>query len=260
MSADVVFTSDAGLALAAQSVGGSASIWGLFRASFDVFTVLLLLGSFVAVTIIVRAVLDLRESRVNPPASEQRLRELLEAGRLGEARAFADEDGAVVSRVLAAAMRESGLGRDAAREAAELQAGLEVSRLLSRIEPLNVIGNLGPLVGLAGTVWGMILAFVTLNETAGQAGPAALSLGIAKALFHTLLGLLLAIPCLLVFGLYRGRVDRLATRSTADAARLLERLHTAEAAAEAASEHGARLDRPGWPDVGFGEQPQGGPA
>jgi biopolymer transport protein ExbB len=92
------------------------------------------------------------------------------------------------------------------------------------IEPLNVIGNLGPLIGLAGTVWGMILAFNSLGETAGQAGPTDLSLGISKALFHTLLGLCLAIPCLLTFGLYRSVVDRHCTRGVAIASDVIDRL------------------------------------
>jgi biopolymer transport protein ExbB len=94
---------------------------------------------------------------------------------------------------------------------------------MRRIEPLNVIGNLAPLVGLAGTVWGMILAFTALGEAAGSARPAILSLGISKALFHTLLGLMLAIPCLLVFGLYRAVVDRMTAKAMAVTSELLER-------------------------------------
>ncbi|HRJ50737.1 MAG TPA: MotA/TolQ/ExbB proton channel family protein, partial [Phycisphaerales bacterium] len=89
---------------------------------------------------------------------------------------------------------------------------------------LNVIGNLGPLVGLAGTVWGMILAFTSLGDSGGQAGPSDLSLGISKALFHTLLGLCLAIPCLFVFGLYRSIVDRICTRGTVLCGRVVEQL------------------------------------
>jgi biopolymer transport protein ExbB len=85
-----------------------------------------------------------------------------------------------------------------------------------------VIGNLGPLIGLAGTVWGMILAFTTLGESGGQAGPTDLSLGISKALFHTLLGLCLAIPCLLAYGIYRGIIDRHCTRAMIVAAKTIE--------------------------------------
>jgi len=79
-------------------------------------------------------------------------------------------------------------------------------------------------------VWGMILAFTSLGVTEGQAGPAELSVGISKALFHTLLGLVLAIPCLLVAGVYRSAVERLCGRAIAESARLVERLPASEVA------------------------------
>jgi biopolymer transport protein ExbB len=110
------------------------------------------------------------------------------------------------------------------REAAELAASEESARWFRKIDVLSVIGNLGPLVGLAGTVYGMILAFTSLGDSGGQAGPGDLSLGISKALFHTLLGLCLAIPCLLMYGLYRGVVDRLCTRGIILTAEILEML------------------------------------
>jgi biopolymer transport protein ExbB len=72
-----------------------------------------------------------------------------------------------------------------------------------------VLGAIGPLLGLVGTVWGMIIAFTAIGETGGQAAAAQLSIGIAKALFHTFLGLTLAIPSLIAYGLFRERLDRL---------------------------------------------------
>ncbi|MFN0011001.1 MAG: MotA/TolQ/ExbB proton channel family protein, partial [Phycisphaerales bacterium] len=93
-----------------------------------------------------------------------------------------------------------------------------------KIEPLNIIGNLGPLLGLAGTVWGMVIAFAALGQAGGQANPAVLSVGISKALFHTLLGLMLAVPALTVFGFYRSIVDKLCNRAMAISAELVELL------------------------------------
>jgi biopolymer transport protein ExbB len=110
------------------------------------------------------------------------------------------------------------------RDAAELAASEESARWFRKIDLLNVIGNLGPLVGLAGTVWGMILAFTSLGASDGQARPADLSLGISKALFHTLLGLVLAIPCLLAYGIYRGMVDRLCTRAIVVSGEIVEEI------------------------------------
>lgn len=199
-------------------------LWPLFVQSFDLFSVMLLLGSLVAVAWIVRVVLDIRQGSIQPAASSQALDRLIDDGRLSEVARFVSGDRAFVSRVVSAALEHRALGENAMRDAAELQASIESARWFRRIELLNVIGNLGPLIGLAGTVWGMILAFTSLGATGGQAGPTDLSLGISKALFHTLLGLLLAVPCLLVFGIYRGTADRICTEAMAEAARATDRV------------------------------------
>lgn len=199
-------------------------LWPLFIQSFDLFSVALLLGSLIAVAWIVRVALDIRQGSIQPKSSSQTLDRLIGNGRSSEVARFTSGDRAFVSRVVSAALEHRALGQTAMRDAAELQASIESARWFRRIELLNVIGNLGPLVGLAGTVWGMILAFTSLGATGGQAGPTDLSLGISKALFHTLLGLLLAIPCLLVFGVYRGIADRICTDAMAEAARATDRV------------------------------------
>jgi len=203
-------------------------VWELFWQSFDLFTILLVLGSVAAVWVIVKCVIEIRPSSISSGKSAKRLSALIGQGNWGELRAFVQKDSALSSVVVREAIEQSARGRAAMREAAEVTASTECARWFRKIEPLNVIGNLGPLVGLAGTVWGMILAFTTLGVEGGQAGPASLSIGISKALFHTLLGLMLAIPCLLVFGIYRQLVDKICTRAMADAARFVEQLPAEE--------------------------------
>ncbi len=211
----------------AQGEPTGGVLW-LFRESFDLFTVTLVLGSFVAVTLIVRLAMDTRGALVAPEAPGRKARDLLdknEPDRLDKA--LGSDDG-IVASALRAAWKARAQGRDAMREAAEIAASNACGRWTRPVEVLRTIGELGPLVGLAGTVWGMILAFVTLGETGGSAGPTDLSLGISKALFHTLLGLLLAIPCVLAASLFRARLDRLCNKAMAEASELVERL--AEAA------------------------------
>jgi biopolymer transport protein ExbB len=201
-------------ALAQSDVpGGQVGLFGLFLQSFDFFTVLLLLGSASAVTLIASCVFDIRRTRIIPDRSVKRLGQLIDHGRLGELRAFLKTDSSFPARVVAAAIAQEKVGTEAMRESAELAASEECARWFRRIEPLNVLGNIGPLVGLAGTVWGMILAFSALSDAGGSAMVGELAPGISKALFHTLLGLLLAIPCLLVFGLYRSIIDRICTHA-----------------------------------------------
>jgi biopolymer transport protein ExbB len=204
-------------------------VWGLFLQSFDLFTIVLLLGSVTAGAYIFRCFIEIRPGAILARRRVQQITDLVREGRINELRGVVKQDRSFVAVVLRAALQQGGT-RESMREAAELAASEEVASWFRKIEPLNVIGNLGPLVGLAGTVWGMILAFTSLGEAGGQASPAHLSLGISKALFHTLLGLCLAIPALLVFGFYRGIIDRHCTRAMVIAAELVEKLPAEEAA------------------------------
>ncbi len=207
----------------AQQPAAPVGIWPLFTQSFDMFTIVLLAGSVTAGAYIFRALVEIRPSAILPRSRVRSINEMIKAQRFGELRGFVEKDRSFPSLVLRAALQH-GATKDSMREAAELTASELVAGWFRRIEPLNIIGNLGPLIGLAGTVWGMILAFTSLGQSGGQAGPADLSLGISKALFHTLLGLCLAIPCLVVFGFYRSIVDRHCTRAMVVSAEMVEKL------------------------------------
>ncbi|MEO1008816.1 MAG: MotA/TolQ/ExbB proton channel family protein [Planctomycetota bacterium] len=209
--------------LAQSSDDPPLTAWSLFLQSLDVFTVVLVAGSIAAAALFYRCVADVRRTRMLPPEDLGRLDALTATRPLSEIAAYVrgrDAFPAIVLRV----MLESAYTSASAREAAQTAADAECARWLRRIEPLSTIGNLAPLVGLAGTVWGMILAFTTIGVEGGTAGPAELSLGISKALFHTLLGLCLAVPTLLAYGWLRGRTDRLCDEALAISATYVERV------------------------------------
>lgn len=203
----------------APATGGG--VMDLFLKSFDVFTILLLLASLFAVTIIIKALIEVSARNIAPSESEGAIRRTLQDRNVAGLEALLQRDTSFYGHVLRAAHACPG-ERVAIRNAAELAASEQCSRWFRKIEPLNVIGNIGPLLGLAGTVYGMVMAFSALQSTAGNATPADLSGGIAKALFHTLLGLMVALPALLVFGLYRSKIDGLCTRAMAVSAELVE--------------------------------------
>ncbi len=214
----------------------------LFVKSFDLFTILLILGSIVSVAVIIQCIWEIRRKNIVPPHAAETISRLAKFGRWGELRDYVTrEDDSMLARIVRTALDSPGNDRSAVREAAELAAGEESARWFRKVEPLNVIGNLGPLLGLAGTVWGMIIAFTTLTAGGGQADPNALAGGIAKALFHTLLGLLLAVPSLLTFGLYRTFIDKHCTRAMGIAGDVVEQLP------ESPAERGvaARVEHPG---------------
>lgn len=211
------------LAQASTSGPSRTGLWNLFLQSFDFFTVLLLAGSLIGVAAIFVCLFELRENVIAPPKHMERVKDLIRASRWDDLTDALRSDDSFFSRVLRAGMTAGASGsRSTAREAAELTASEESARWFRKIDVLSVIGNLGPLIGLAGTVWGMILAFTSLGDSGGQAGPADLSLGISKALFHTLLGLCLAIPCLLAYGLWKGTVDKHCTRAIVQSSEALE--------------------------------------
>lgn len=219
-------------AVSPAPAGPTGSAWSLFVQSIDIFTIVLVAGSVAAVALLVQCLLGIRRDTVLPQGEVEKLASLVAGGPRSELASYLRSRSSfpalVLKRMLEAedAAGSEALSASAVREAAQLEADTQCARLLRRIEPLSTIGNLAPLVGLAGTVWGMILAFTTIGAEGGAAGPAQLSLGISKALFHTLLGLCLAVPALLAYGFLRSRVDRLCDEALARTTPMVERVAT----------------------------------
>ncbi|HUT29158.1 MAG TPA: MotA/TolQ/ExbB proton channel family protein [Sedimentisphaerales bacterium] len=94
-------------------------------------------------------------------------------------------------------------------------------RLLRKIEWVNLIGNVSPMVGLFGTVFGMIKLFNAIVTAGGQPQPAQLAAGISVALVTTFWGLLIAIPALAIHGFFRNRIDTLVSAATTEAESIL---------------------------------------
>ncbi|MBX3361961.1 MAG: MotA/TolQ/ExbB proton channel family protein [Phycisphaeraceae bacterium] len=216
------------LTLAQSPAADSGSIvmglWPLFVQSFDLFSIVLILGSVAAVAIIVRNLFDVRAAVIAPKKSLDRIADLCRTGRLAELEHAIADDKSFIGDTLRPALGAKQAGRDAMHEAANLGASEAHAHWSRRVEPLAIIGNLAPLVGLAGTVWGMILAFASLSAAGGRASPTELSLGISKALMHTLLGLMLAIPALAFAAFFRARIERAVGRAVVVCAEAVDRL------------------------------------
>lgn len=194
---------------AAPAGGSGVSIWALFQQSFDLFTIAIVLGSVAALAIIIRSILVVRRVVVLPEESGEAMRRLIAERRWADLQQFVAEDDSYLGHVLHQALPRLRNSAGRVQEIVDIAAENETARRFREIEWLGVLGAIGPLLGLVGTVWGMIIAFTAIGETGGQAAAAQLSIGIAKALFHTFLGLTLAIPSLLAYGLFRERMDRL---------------------------------------------------
>ncbi|TWT96839.1 Biopolymer transport protein ExbB [Botrimarina colliarenosi] len=183
----------------------------------------LLLLSLGALALAVEQLATLRLARHAPEGLGTRVRKLLESGDLPAARQ-ACADGGMLGEVVAAALDEatelaasSEPAWPAVEKAMEDAAEAAASRLLRRIDYLAVIGNLAPMVGLLGTVVGMLFAFREVAATQGAATAAELAGGIYEALVTTVGGLLVAIPALGVYAVLRNRVDAIAAEVIAQA-------------------------------------------
>ena len=188
---------------------------GFFQIVFSggpvgVAIMLVLIGlSITALALAADNVRILRRSQLIPPGLEETVREHLAAGDLSRAVAACREAPSFLAAVLWHGLAESASGWSEVEKAMEDAAAEQAARLYRRIEYLSVIGNLAPMVGLLGTVTGMLLAFKEVADTEGNAGAAQLADGIYQALVTTVAGLMIAIPALGMFALLRSRLDQL---------------------------------------------------
>jgi len=175
--------------------------------------VAILLGmSVVALAIVFAKLLQFRALRVGERRTAEAALRLWKAGQAHEALALAGAARNPAAQALARAMRGQRRGLPEARVREEvLRYGGEVLEALrSWFRPLEVIASLAPLLGLFGTVLGMIEAFRQLEAAGSQVNPAILSGGIWEALLTTAVGLAVAIPVVALLNWLERRVDRLA--------------------------------------------------
>jgi biopolymer transport protein ExbB len=164
--------------------------------------------SVTAAYLVIDHLLTIRRQEIMPEGLGDEVRDLLAAGRVAEAEQACRAQPSFLAFVLLNGMAEVESGWSAVEKAMEDATAEQAARLFRKIEYLSVIGNIAPMVGLLGTVTGMIIAFQRVAVTQGSAGAADLAEGIYQALVTTVGGLLIAIPSLGAFAIFRNRVDQ----------------------------------------------------
>lgn len=182
---------------------------------------LLLLLSIGGMALGVEHLLTIRRSALMPDELVTALRETLSQGQVGHAIQHCDKNPSALSAMMKAALVEVEAGWPAVEKALEEETAEQAGRLFRKIEYLSVLGNIAPMVGLLGTVVGMILAFREVADTQGAARAGELASGIYQALVTTVGGLLVAIPALAAYAVFRNRVDGLMADCMATARQLL---------------------------------------
>ncbi len=165
--------------------------------------------SITAAYLVFEHIMTLRRNEIMPRGLNDQVRQSLVSGRLDEAERICRERPSLLSFVLLHGMAEIEGGWSAVEKALEDAVAEQSARLFRKIEYLSVIGNIAPMVGLLGTVIGMIIAFQQVAASQASAGAAQLAEGIYQALVTTVGGLIVAIPSLGAFAIFRNRVDQL---------------------------------------------------
>jgi biopolymer transport protein ExbB len=165
--------------------------------------------------------LSIRRQTIVPPETYQRVADYFKSQNYAEAFQYTANDPSLLAVVIRTGLAESNNGFSAMERAIEESLEERSSRLMRKIEYLNVIGNISPMVGLFGTVFGMISLFASIREAGGMPEPARIADDISIALVTTFWGLLVAIPALSIFALFRNRIDVLTAECAIAADKLL---------------------------------------
>lgn len=219
----LIFTATASAQTDPAPPAESVSYFRMFFLTQDLFgqmviTVLMLL-SLCMVACLVRLVIANRRAALIPPGLAEEVEGLIAKQRHQEALTAAKKNDSYLARLLRGAIEASPHGYAAMETALGEIADAETARMLRPLEFLNVIGNVAPMIGLFGTVYGMIVSFWKFVES-GRPAPSELAAGISAALVATFWGLVVAIPALAGYGLMRNKVDTL----TADGLVVAERV------------------------------------
>ena len=165
--------------------------------------------SFTLVALFVMNLLTARRENVVPVALVEGFEAHLNEKRYQEAYEMSKSDESFLGRVLAAGLAKLSAGYDQAIEAMQEVGEDENMKLEHRLSYMALIGTISPMIGLLGTVHGMISAFSEIAVGGAQPRPQDLAQGISKALFTTLVGLMIAIPAIAAYNILRNRVQRL---------------------------------------------------
>lgn len=160
--------------------------------------------SITMVTLVIQNILTLRKSNLAPPPMLNSLRETMESGNYQEAWQICRANNNYVANVLGAALERIGRGKDATYDAVAEHGLREAQLLRTRNSYLSVIGVVSPMIGLLGTVIGMMGAFATLGAS-GISDPRALSTSIGEVLLATASGLFIAIPAFIFYYVFRNK-------------------------------------------------------
>ena len=184
----------------------------------------IILSSIVALAIIGERLWALQLKRIIPKHLVAQIWHWHTTGKLGEEQINSIKTGSSLGRVLAAGLVNIKHSREVMKESIEESGRHEVHELERYLNSLGTVASITPLLGLLGTVIGMIKVFSVITSE-GVGNPTVLSGGISEALITTAAGLSVAIPSLMFYRYFRGKVEELVVIMEQEAIKLVEVMH-----------------------------------
>jgi len=172
----------------------------------------LLACSIVTVTTIVLSILTLREKKVLPLVIESEIERLVPGGSAERLLRVVNDDNSSLARITRAALGHLRWPRSENIEFAQTKARAELVRLERGLIVLEVVTGIAPLIGLIGTVSGLVQVFSGLGLSSGAGDTKAVALGISVALNCTIFGLSIAVPSLIAFSYFSKKVEVLSVQ------------------------------------------------
>ena len=180
----------------------------------------LVLSSIIAIVVILSLFLTLKKSKVLPDGIASTAQKLAQSGKVSPAHIQKIREGSLLGRVLATGLESLGQPRHVMKENIE-ESGRHVIHSMDKyMTTLGTIAAIAPLLGLLGTVVGMIEVFSVITAQ-GVGSPAELAGGISKALLTTAAGIIIAVPALIFHRHFRGKINDYAVEMEKEAIKLL---------------------------------------
>jgi biopolymer transport protein ExbB len=194
-----------------------------FQALGIPYTVIFFALSITLLTLIVMNILACRQDNICPPDLIEGVEQQLGEGNAQGAAELVRTDDSFLGQVVAAGLSKLDRGYSHAIESMQEVGEEETMKIDHNLSYMALIGNISPMIGLFGTVQGMISAFRTIATSGSTPKPSQLAMDISTALFTTLAGLAIAIPAIAVYNILRNRVQRLTMQVGVTSEELLER-------------------------------------
>jgi len=214
-----------------QAIRTGTRFWGVIYGGSIInllIWVLIFLTSMATLALIIDALITIKKSKLMPEELVDSVRESLNAGDLDAAIQACEANPCQLSNILMVGFSNITEGYDVIQQAIASAADMETEKLMQRVNYLNVCGQIGPMLGLLGTVVGMVMAFAALASQTGAARAAALAMAISTALWTTVVGLLIAVPALLAYTLIKNYATRMVLEIEATVLDLIKVLRNAE--------------------------------